>query len=327
MDKVLVTGAPGWLGTRFVEFLRQEKREVRCIVMPNINCDYLKKLGVEIIEADLIDPSSLKGAMKDIDTVFHLAGLVHAKLRTNDFFKVNFEGTKNILDYAIKNKVKRFVYVSSNSPAGCNSERNILMNEFTSSKPYMKYGKSKYFAEQIINKAFILRQIETVILRPCWFYGIRQPDRQTKLMLMVKEGKALIFGDGKNLRSMTYIDNLCHALLLAEKSEAAKGETYWIADEKPYTMLEVYQSIAKALEVQLKIRKIPGKVSDVGRLFDSFLQFFGLYQKEIHVVGEMNKDIACSIEKAKKDLNYVPIVSLDEGMRRSVEWARKEGLL
>ena len=324
-NKVLVTGVPGWLGTRFVEFLVENNRDVRCFALKGMDTSYLEKeLGVEVRIGNVSDINTQIGLCRDIDTVFHLAGIIHPKRFTKDLFEVNTMGTANIIDNAIGENVKRFVYVSSNSAQGC---YNGIMNETDKMDPYMKYGQSKFMAENTVNSCNKANEIETVILRPCWFYGIRQPERQTRLMKMIQNGKALVFGDGKNLRSMTYIDNLCDALLLAEKVKEANGETYWIADDKPYTTLEIYETIANLLGVELKYRAIPSICSDVARLMDKTIQSIGLYQTEIHVVGEMNQTIACSIAKAKKELKYEPKVDLKEGMRRSIEWAKENKLL
>lgn len=319
---ILITGSPGWLGTRFAEMYKGDKR---CLVLPNVNADYLKSLGTEIVRGDVTKPETLKGITEDVDTVFHCAGIIHPRmLHIDDLFNVNAEGTSNLLHEAIKTKTK-FIYISSNSVAGVSSG---LMNEYTPRKPYMKYGDSKFLAEELINRFHIESDMETVILRPCWYYGPRQPKRQSKLINMVKNGKALLFGDGRNLRSMTYIDNLCDAMILAEKSKKANGETYWIADERPYTMFEIYSTIAEILGVKLGFRKLPKVLCKFGEVLDRFLQNqVEIYQKEIHVLGEMDKNIACSIEKAKKDLNYKPKIELKEGMRRSIEWMREEKLI
>lgn len=326
--KALVTGAPGWLGTRFVEILAGKNRNIRCLVLKGIDGSYLKELGAETVEGDITRPESLKRVADGIETIFHIVGIVHTRfLGVNDFFKINTEGTRNILECAIRAGVKRLVYVSSNSPAGCNYERDVLMNEYTPPRPYMTYGKSKLQAERAVNEAFIKGKLETVILRPCWFYGPRQPARQTRLMRMIRDRNVPLFGDGRNLRSMTYIDSLCDALLLAEEREIAKGETYWIADERPYTTLEIYETIAELLGVELRTRNIPGFFSDIATLADGILQKLHMYQTETHVVGELNKNVACSVEKAKKDLDYKPEISLREGMRRSIEWAKEQGML
>ena len=324
-NKVLVTGVPGWLGTRFVEFLVENNRDVRCFALKGLDTNYLEKeLGVEVRTGNVSNINTQIGLCRDIDTVFHLAGIIHPKRFTKDIFEVNTKGTQCIIDNAVGENVKRFVYVSSNSAQGC---YNGIMDETGKMNPYMMYGQSKFMAEKYVNQCKRENDIETVILRPCWFYGIRQPDRQTRLMKMIQDGKALLFGDGKNMRSMTYIDNLCDALLLGEKVKEANGKTYWIADDTPYTTLEIYETIADLLGVELKYRTIPSICSDVARLMDKTIQSVGLYQTEIHVAGEMNQTIACSISKAKKELGYIPKIDLREGMKRSIEWVKENKLL
>ncbi|MFC1937212.1 NAD-dependent epimerase/dehydratase family protein [Chloroflexota bacterium] len=326
--KVLVTGAPGWLGTRFVEKLSENNRDIRCLVLKGINDTYLRKMGAETVEGNILDPQSLEKLTEGIETVFHMVGIIHTKFfGVNNFLKINTQGTKNILECAIKSGVKRFIFISSNSSVGCNYDRDVLMNEYTVPQPYMKYGRSKLMAERAVNEAFIKGRLDTIIFRPCWFYGPGQPARQTRLMKMIKNGNVPLFGDGSNLRSMTYIDSVCDALLLAEEKEIARGETYWIADERPYSTLEIYKVIAELLGVELKTRNIPGFFSDIATAVDWTLQRLRMYHTETHVVGELNKNITCSMEKAKKDLGYRPTISLGEGMRRSVEWAKEQGLL
>ena len=172
----------------------------------------------------------------------------------------------------------------------------------------MHYGKSKKLAEDIVNEAGRAGRIETVIIRPPWFYGPGQPPRQTLFFSMIKNGKAPIVGSGQNLRSMAYVDNICQGLGLCESVEAAQGKTYWIADERPYTMNEVVDTIERLLEVDFKMKvahkrmHLPDVASDVALLVDNVLQGVGLYHQKFHVLSEMNKDIACSIDLARREL-------------------------
>lgn len=209
---------------------------------------------------------------------------------------------------------------------GTNKERNRLMKESDPFNPYLNYGKSKMLAEKIVNEAHKSSGLDTTIIRPCWFYGPGQPPRQTTFFKMIKKGNPLMFGNGKNLRSMSYVDNIVDAMLLAVKSKKSTGQTYWIADEKPYTTIEIYQAIADLFDVKLKPRYLPNVVPETMKLGDEVLQAMGLYIKEVHVAGEMNKNIACSIEKAKKELGYKPRYSLKEGMKRSIDWCRAQGM-
>jgi len=331
----LVIGAPGWLGTRLVHALSDsndslqkysisKERNVRALILPNVNISSLPSDKIEMVKGNVLDQESLKEAMKGIDIVFYCVGLIHPK-KIQELFRINVEGTKNALEAATNAGVKRFIYISSNSPAGFNKSRKELMKETDKPKPYMAYGKSKFQAEKLINQYHTEGKLETVILRPCWFYGPGQPDRQLRFFDMIKAGNPIMFGDGKNLRSMSFLDNTVQAMLLAEKTKEANGETYWIADDRPYSTDEIYRTVAKLLgsEKKYKPRRIPAISSWICGKVDWLIQKTGMYSTDFHVAGEMAMDIACDISKAKKELGYKPEVSLEEGMKQSIEYAKK----
>lgn len=323
---VLITGAPGWLGTRLVEILREKKREIRCLVLPESDAAHLEEVGAKIWKGDLANPETLKGSCGGVKTVFHCAGIIHPN-RVRELYEVNAAGTKNILEEAIRSGVERFIYVSSNSVGGVNSSRDKLMQESDAPRPYKHYGMSKYKAEEIVNDAFKAGKIKTTIIRPCWFYGIRQPARQTRFFKMIKKGNPIVFGDGRNLRSMSYIDNIIDALLLIEQKDISIGKTYWIADKRPYPTTEIYQTVAKLLNVKnFKPTFVPKFISTMCEIADTLFQKMGAYVKEFHVAGEMDKDIACSIKKAREELGYDPKIDLEEGMKRSIAWCRANGI-
>jgi len=338
----LITGAPGWLGTRFARTLAEglpdvnmfkegnPDRAIRCLVLPNQDLAPLQSIKghLELVTGDLTQPESLSTFFKGAEgaTLFHSAGIVHPNNGVKQFYDVNVQGTQNLIDGAVANGVRRLIHVSSNSPLGCNPSRNHVFDESSPYNPYMNYGKSKKLGEDIVNEVGTRGQLEIVIIRPPWFYGPDQPPRQTLFFKMIRDGKAPILGGGENLRSMAYVDNICQGLLLCEKVQEAKGKTYWIADERPYAMNEIVDTIERLLETEFKQAcahkrmRLPGFVGDVAQLIDGSLQAIGLYNQKIHVLSEMNKTIACSVEKAKKELGYEPKVSLEEGMRRSLKW-------
>lgn len=336
MSFAVVTGAPGWLGTSLVDALANgaryrslttTPRKVRCIVQPAADATPLERLGanVEIVRADLRDPRSLDGVCAGAAAVYHAAGIVHPR-KVQDLYDVNVGGTRNILGAAIEGKAKRFVLVSSNSPAGLNDSAGRLMVEDDPPRPYLNYGLSKLQAEWLVNDAHRAGRIEGAIARPCWFYGPNQPPRQSKFFRMIKGGKPIIIGRGDNLRSMSYIDNSVQGLLLLGEREKAAGNTYWITDRRPYSFIEIIETVAKILEVEVRPRYLPTFGSDVARLVDSLLQMAGMYQQEIHVAGELAASIAVSNEAARRDLGYDPEVELEEGMRRSIAWCQANGV-
>jgi nucleoside-diphosphate-sugar epimerase len=343
----LVTGAPGWLGTRLVETLLQglpdgptlasrTDRRVRCLVLRGADPAPVEKLGpgVELTLGDLTDPPSIDAFLTEARgaTLFHAAGIIHPTRGTRQFNEVNAQGTTRLVDAAKRAGVRRLIYVSSNSPIGTNSHRDEVFDETASYNPYMGYGRSKMIAEQAVLAADGEGGLETVVIRPPWFYGPGQPPRQGLFFTMIKEGRVPIVGSGDNRRSMAFIDNICQALLLCERIPAARGQVYWIADRRPYAMLEVVDTIERVLErdfgiaVAHKRVRLPAFVSDVAWAADKALQSVGLYSPKVHVLSEMSRTISCSIDKAQRELGYDPKVDLEEGMRRSIRWMIERGL-
>jgi nucleoside-diphosphate-sugar epimerase len=348
MPKTLVTGAPGWLGTRLVRNLigglsdvpglEKADRElpIRCLVRTGIDASPLRAMGesIQVVEGDLRDPVSLKTFCRDAEggTLFHCAGLIHPARRVKELYEVNVDGTRALLQTAEEAGVRRAAIVSSNSPIGTNPGSDHLFDEASPYNPYMNYGRSKMLMEQEVHQFQARGKLETVIVRPPWFYGPDQPPRQTLFFTMIKNGSAPIVGDGESRRSMAFVDNICQGLLLCESVPSANGQTYWIADRRPYTMNQIVDTVERLLETEFDIPvahkrlKLPYVAGEVAMWMDAAIQGVGLYQQKIHVLSEMNKTIACTIQKAEEELGYDPKVELEEGMRRSIHWCLDEGL-
>jgi nucleoside-diphosphate-sugar epimerase len=346
-NQVLVTGALGWLGSRLIECLVKGLPDhdvlrappgdlrVRCLVLPGQDGTALQRLspGVEVISGDVTKSADCerfcagaKGAV-----LIHTAGIIHPR-RVSEFYAVNVEGTKQLLDAAIKGGIKRAVVVSSNSPCGCNPHPDHLFDELSPYHPYLNYGRSKMLMELAVKERQAAGRIETVLIRAPWFYGPNQPPRQSLFFGMIRDGKAPIVGSGRNLRSMSYVDNLSQGLILAAVTEAANGQVYWIADRRPYSMNEIIDTVERLLETEFghkcahKRMRLPGFASEVAYVADRMLQGMGLYHQKIHVLSEMNKTIACSVARAENELGYKPGVELEAGMRRSLSWCVAQGI-
>jgi nucleoside-diphosphate-sugar epimerase len=343
---LLVTGANGWLGSRLVEVLvngladveslaePDHQRPIRCLDLNGQGLAELSRLShrVSVFATDITRPDSLVPFFKDAAgaTLFNCAGLIHPT-RISQLFAVNVDGTENLLSAAVEAGVRRFIHVSSNSPIGTNADRESLFDESSPYNPYMGYGRSKKLAEEVVNRFAGEGRIETVIIRPPWFYGPRQPARQALFLRMIRDGRAPVVGDGDNRRSMAYVDNICQGLLLCEQVSKAAGKTYWIADRRPYTVNEIIDTVETVLERDFGIEvvhrrlRLPSLASELALVADRLIQGVGLYQQKIHVLSEMNKNIACSIARAEEELGYDPKVALEEGMRRSIRWALDNG--
>ncbi len=338
-EQVIVTGALGWLGFRLVQTLAaglpdhdrlrgpNEQLKIRALVLPGQDAAPLKKIAgnIEIVEGDLRDPAACARLCANAGgaTLFHTAGVIHPR-KVGEFYEINVVGGKNILAAAEAAGIRRAVVVSSNSPCGANPTPDHLFDENSPYHPYQNYGRSKMLLELAVKEVAAKGRLETVVIRPPWFYGPYQPPRQTLFFGMIRDGKAPIVGGGNNLRSMSYIDNLCQGLQLAALTPAANGQTYWIADRRPYSMNEIINTVERLLENEFnqkcahKRMRLPGIASEVAKLCDTALQGLGLYHQKIHVLSEMNQTIACSVARAERELDYRPAVALEEGMRRSL---------
>mgnify|MGYP000402666413 CR=1 FL=1 len=337
----IVTGANGWLGKGLVhsivhgidglnQFSENSFDKIRVLVLPEDDVTALQAISgnIDIVRGDVRSPSDCERLLNGFGgaVLFHTAGIIHPRA-IKDFYEINLNGTLNVLHAAKNSNLKRAVIVSSNSPIGCNPVAGHLFDEESPFNPYMNYGRSKMLMEQGIIRVQEAGGLETVRIRAPWFYGPFQPERQTLFFQMIRDGKGPIVGDGRNLRSMAYIDNLAQGLLLAASKPIANGKVYWIADERPYSMNEIIDTIESVLELDFGIKcahkrlRLPSIASDVAWVIDKSLQGVGLYHQKMHVLSEMNKNIACSIGLAQRELGYRPTVDLKVGMRKSIEWA------
>jgi nucleoside-diphosphate-sugar epimerase len=317
MTRVLVTGAPGWLGDRLVPNLRDAGHDVRCLVLPDVDATGLGA-DVEIVRGDVRDAGATRAAAEGVEAVVHAVGVIHPK-RARDFYAINAGGTRNVVDAAAGAGVRRFLHVSSNAAAGFQASRDVLMTEDQLPLPESDYGKSKLQAERHVLAARDAGRLETVILRPCLYYGPGQPARMDRVFGMIRKGKVPVFGDGTALRSMTYVDDVARVLVQCLDDQAATGETFWIADEPPYTTLGALEAMAEAAQAELQVRHLPEFISRLCERVDMAIGDLGGYVQDLHVVGETYRNIGCSIEKAKRVLGFEPNNDLAGGYRRALE--------
>jgi len=336
-DTVLITGAAGWLGTNLLHGLAAAQAagpalRVRCLVLPGEHVSVPPGLRVEEVVGNVTDTGSLSAFAGTADggVLFHLAGIIHPP-RVRDFYAINHEGAINVMNAARAAGARRAVMISSNSPFGANPSPAHVFDEQSPYHPYLNYGRSKMLMEKAVLAANEPGRFETVILRPPWYYGPYQPPRQTLFFQMVRRGGVPMFGEGENRRSMAYTGNVVDAMLLAATVPAAAGQAYWVGDARPYPMREVVETIERLLTNEFgrpckgHQMKLPHAAAATARMVDTAMQSVGLYYQKIHVLGEMDETIACSVEKAQRELRYAPAIALEEGMRRSIRWCLDAG--
>jgi nucleoside-diphosphate-sugar epimerase len=322
--KTLVTGATGFIGTHLVRTLVAQGRDIRCLVRKNSDIKYLRDLGVELFYGDLLHKDSLKDIAKDVNIVYHLAGEVYSNL-CRDFYRVNYNGTRNLVAVCLPERIEKFFYLSSIAAVGPNREKNILLDEQTPCRPADAYGRSKLKAEQLLMEFFKNDGFPIIIGRPPTVYG---PGGQSKIIKKilhrVQNGRQVIVGNKNNLRSMCYIDNLIQGMLATEHCNNAIGETYFFADARPYTFTEIFQTVAQQAGIVLKEAHLPGFIGSICGFSFKTLSLIGFYSLPLYMAWHMVLDMACEISKAKEQLNYLPYIDIKEGIKKSIKYFLKK---
>jgi len=323
---ILVTGGTGFIGSHLVEKLVFDGRKVRCLVKSESDCRHLEKLGVEIFKGDLTNFNSLNGIEKDIRSVFHLAAIARPMAIDNQlYFRVNTDGTRNLLEVFKNHRLEKFIHISSISVVGP-SRNGEPVNEKTPLKPIDVYGQSKLMAEKVIFE--FIDEIPAIILRPSMVFGPRDFE-MLKFFKTVKTGFFPICGSKKGHFEFCYVGNLVEACLLAEE-KGQIGEIYHISNEKSYTLREILKIISEAEGVKLMPFCFPNfLMSFAGLIMESLgriLKFQPYFSR--NTVKWMSTDFWVSdISKIKKELNYQYRYSLEQGVQKTVEWYKKYGYL
>lgn len=341
---ILITGGLGWLGQSLIRHLLSnpgclgdgfgETTPIRIFERNDVpKAQHINNSRINYFFGDIRKIEDLKPFFKDQENsiVIHTAAVIHPK-KAGDFFSVNVDGSRNVLNLSSEYKIKKLIALSSNSPFGFNTSPSDWFNEQTPYNPHLGYGRSKMEMERLFTKDFPEFAKRAVIIRAPWFYGPHQPLRQTNFFRLIRRGLFPVVGEANNRRSMVYVDNLVQGILLAATNQIADGQTYWIADKHPYKMREIIQTVRTCLEVDfgLEVKKqrfhLPNFFSDVAYIADKSIQAVGSYNQNVHVLSELNKNIICSICKAERQLGYKPKVELTEGMRRSIAQLISQGI-
>lgn len=314
-DRLLITGFPGWLANRMVDILINGDRNgrfavdrpIRLLVLPSFKgMRFGLPENLEIVYGDLKDKHSLRDALRGVSAVYHCAGAIYPP-KIDTLYDVNWRGTKNLVDACIESGVRRIVSMGTDSICGYGREKRFF-DENTPARPYKNYGKSKYLAERYILEKTKDGFIDGTSLRGFWFFGPYMPDRNQSLVTMMTWPRQLIFGDGKNVRSLTHIDNVVQAFVKCEKEPKSFGKWYWITDKKFDTTIdEIFRTMGEKMGRPYKPLYIPPVLCEFFSLADIAISWTGYLQSTIHAAGKFHKDIAGDHRPAQRDFGYEPM--------------------
>lgn len=334
--RTLVTGGTGFIGSHLVEALLSQGRRVRVLALPEPfepieaeNLKMIKAKGAEVVYGDLRNIKSLHSVADGIDSIFHLGAISRPmKIPDRQYDAVNVLGTKNILEVSKKNKLKKFIHVSSVSVLGVSPDGHPLKeDEFQ--KEDMKYAVSKREGEKLALKYQKKYRLPIVVVRPCLTYGPRCLPRLI-MFKFVKLGLFPLFNGGEAKMEFCYVDNAVEALLLAEKDKKTTGEIFNITDGQSYPIKTVLSTIAGELGVKPPFISLPffvGKLA--GHAAEIASAFVGVYPPFSSTAADwMSRSInVYDCSKAKESLGYEPKVSLKKGIKKTIAWYKNKSLL
>ena len=282
---LMITGALGFIGTNFIE-------------------RYKDKYNIVPVDLLKIKPEEIE--FKGVDTVLHLAALVHQMngAPREKYFEVNTELTKKIAEAAKKNKVKHFVFYSTVKVYGYDGDlydHNFILNEYSPCNPTNDpYGESKWEAEKI------LREMESddfivSVIRPPMVYGKGVKGNMETLINLIRKLPILPFNYTKNRRSFVNIDNLLHLTSLVIDKE--KEGIFLPLDEKSLSLKEMIEGIEEGLKI--KRIKIP--------MIEPF--FWILTKIKPNIMVRLYGSLQFDNSGTKEKLEYIPLVSYKEGIK------------
>jgi len=328
--KTLVTGGTGFIGSNLVEELINRSESVRCLVRQQSagKADHLKELGAEIVFGELSDIGSIKDAMNGVEKVYHLAAIPHPlPISKEEYFKVNVEGTKNILEASLSGRIERIVYLSSISAVGPARDGDPV-DEHSPCRPIDIYGESKLESERVAAEFFDKYKLPVVIVRSPNVFGPRDL-MGLKLFKAIDTGCFPVLGGGEAHFEFVYVKNLVHGIILAME-KGSPGEIYHLTDGKRYRIREVYEAIAKEEKKSLFYLPIPvAFFRAIGNLADKIesLTKIKLPANSTTIMTMTSDFWIVDIEKARRELGFGQKIPLEDAVKETIDWYRNNGYM
>jgi len=317
MSRYLVTGGAGFLGSHLVDALIKKGQVV---VLDNLfrgNSDNLKlhldKPSFSFIKGDILKPSDVNRAIKDVDVVFHLAAINGTRYfyeRPLEVLSVNAVGTKNVLDAAFDHQVKTLVFASTSEVYGHSNAfptpetARTIFDAPTVTK--WSYAVSKLYGEHLCLAYYKSRDLPIVILRYFNTYGPRligTPYGQVVSMFinrLIKGKKIEVYGNGEQTRSFAYVEDTIRATVRASEVKSVIGEVLNIGSQEEVSINQLAFRIAELMG------KKPEK--------------FAVHKEALE--GDVRRRLP-DLSKAKRLLGFRPRVSLEEGLKKTIDWFRR----
>ncbi|NWF96197.1 MAG: NAD-dependent epimerase/dehydratase family protein [Candidatus Thorarchaeota archaeon] len=326
--RVLLTGATGFIGRRLASRLVDEGHEVKALVRKTSDRSGLPQ-SVELREGDLLDVEQLEAATKGVDAVMHLAA--YFDFYPSDvplLYRVNVDGTRNLMNACVGTDVERFIYCSTTEVIG--PVRSPPGNEESELRPAFDYSKSKVMAEALVREITSDTGLAHVILRPTGVMGEGDLYTAYELIKALNDGEVPILpGDGEKHIMYTHVDDIVDGFAKALTSEGALNTTMILCPDAPMKYKELVEFVCETLGVKAPKRSVPTSLAKIGIGLMSPIKnrHRTTFLWHMQTVQSMDEDRWYSNERAKRVLGWSPKLTMQEGIKRSIEWYYANGHL
>lgn len=307
---VLITGSGGFLGSHLTEFLVKEGVNVKAFVRYNSRNDWglLNLLdkeiieNIEIISGDLKDIDTINRISKNIDIIFHLGSIIsipYSYLNPREVIETNVIGTLNVLSAAKNNNVEKIVHTSTSEVYG--TAQYVPIDENHPLVGQSPYSASKIAADKIAESFYLSYNLPITIVRPFNTYGPRQSARAVipTIISQALTQKRILMGSLKTTRDYTFVEDTIRGFVMMAESDKSVGEVVNIGSNFEIPIGELAKKIISLINGDNYIKIDPTRIRPE--------------KSEV-------KRLRCNNEKAKKILQWEPIISLEEGLKETIDY-------
>lgn len=324
--KVLVTGGAGFLGHHIIARLEQEGCEITAVVRPSTDLSLIRGKKVKLVFGDIRDKAVLEQAMAGVEVVVHAAATMYGSW--DDFYAINVESTKTLLELGRQNGIKRFVHISSVSVYDHTKadEGQIFTEEMPFQTEQLNfYAQSKIEAEKIVWEYVEKQKMPCVVLRPGALYGTGGPLYPAQLGLPLGGNRYGLIGNGRSPLPLCHVQSVVDAVWLAIKRRQAVGACYNLMEDESINRIDFLKKVKETVNPKLSIVKLPCPVL---RFMSFCLRgLFGLLGRKAPLrplyLRTASHALFYSTEHIKKELGWKPGVDFDASIEELLQWHRQ----